>query len=58
MRIGALYINSMRNVAMQYKYIENIHINNIIKFEYKTASLKEIIITVKNNGANIFVAAE
>ena len=58
MRIGALHINSMRNVAVKYKYITNVHINDIVSYEGKIASLKEIIMAVKKDGTNTFLATE
>ena len=48
----------MRNVAVKYEYIENAHVNDIMTFGNKTASLKEIIMTVKKDKSNIFVAVE
>ena len=58
MRIGVLHINSMHNIAAKYKYITNAHINDIVLYEGETESLKEIIIAVKKDGANTFIAAE
>ena len=54
----ALHINSMRNIAVRYEYIENAHVNNIVTFKNKTVSLKELIMIVKHNGSHIFMVAE
>ena len=58
MRIRALHINSMRNIAVRYEYIENVYVNDIVIFGTKKASLKEIIMAVKKDGTNTFIAAE
>ena len=58
MRIGALHINSMHNIAVKYKYITNVYINDIVSYEGKMESLKEIIMAVKKDGTNTFIAAE
>ena len=48
-RFRALYINSMNNFKVQYKYIENINLSERVRYQEKQITFKEMMMTIKVN---------
>ena len=57
-RLGALYINSMKNVEVKYEYITNINLSEKIEYQGKKMKFKEMILIIKAGGKQIFLAVE
>ena len=57
-RFGALHINSMNNVEVQYEYIENVDLSETVSYQRKQMKFKEMIMTIKVNGSKLFIVIE
>ena len=58
MRLSALHLNSMNNMSVKYEYLKNCSVYNKVKYNRKVKTLKQILITVKDENETLFTAVE
>jgi len=57
-RLYALHINEMNNVETQFESLLNARVKDRVKFEGKIGTLRDMILSVKQNKVQIFVGVE
>ena len=58
MILSALHLNSINNVSIKYKYLQNCSVYDEVKYNEKVGTLKEILMLVKDGDEILFTAVK
>ena len=57
-KVGALHLNNMNNIKVRFESLHNMNVFEEVTYEEKIGTIRDILLSIKYNKAQLFMGIE